>query len=170
MRGLFLLFVVMPVLELWLLIQVGGQIGGLNTIALVFLTAIIGTWLLRRQGLKTLLQARTKMESGQMPAKEMAEGICLAVGGALLLTPGFITDAIGFACLIPGLRTALIALVVKNLHVQAVHSQSFNSQGFSGQSYHRGPAGQSGDIIEGEWESSADQPKGHIDQGSSSDR
>lgn len=164
MRGLFLLFVVMPVLELWLLIQVGGQIGGLNTIALVFLTAIIGTWLLRQQGLKTLFQARSKMENGQMPAKEMAEGLCLAVGGALLLTPGFITDAIGFACLIPGLRSLIIALVAKNVRVQAAHSHSFHGQSFHEQSFRQGPQGSSSDIIEGEWESSADTSKAAINQ------
>nr|WP_279545420.1 FxsA family protein [Pseudoteredinibacter isoporae] len=156
------MFIIMPVLELWLLIQVGGQIGALNTIALVFLTAILGTWLLRQQGLRTLLQAREKMASGQMPAKEMAEGLCLAVGGALLLTPGFITDAIGFACLIPGLRSAIIAGVIKNMHVQTVHSQSFH-----GHSFHQGPggrAGQSGDVIEGEWESAEPRSSIHNDE------
>lgn len=162
MRGLFLLFIVMPVLELWLLIQVGGQIGALNTIGLVFLTAIIGTWLLRQQGLRTLFQAQEKMASGQMPAKEMAEGLCLAVGGALLLTPGFVTDAIGFACLIPGLRSALIGLVVKNMRVQTVHSQSFH-----GHSFQQGPGarpGQAGDVIEGEWESADPRSSLHRDE------
>ncbi|GAA6150682.1 FxsA family protein [Pseudoteredinibacter isoporae] len=162
MRGLFLLFIVMPVLELWLLIQVGGQIGALNTIALVFLTAIVGTWLLRQQGLRTLFQARSKMASGQMPAKEMAEGLCLAVGGALLLTPGFITDAIGFACLIPGLRSAIIAGVIKNMQVHTVHSQSFHSH-----SFHQGPGArpdQSGDVIDGEWESAESRSSLHGDE------
>lgn len=129
MRGLFFLFVVMPVLELWLIIQVGSQIGGLNVIALVFFTAILGTWLLRKQGIKTLMQAQSKMNAGQMPAKEMIEGICLAVGGALLLTPGFITDAIGFACLIPGIRTGLIAVLMKNVKMQPMQGggQGFNA-------------------------------------------
>ncbi|MCV6615211.1 MAG: FxsA family protein [Cellvibrionaceae bacterium] len=146
MRGLFLLFIVMPVLELWLLIQVGSQIGALNTIGLVFLTAIAGTWLLRQQGLRTLLQARTKMDSGEMPAKEMAEGICLAVGGALLLTPGFVTDAIGFACLIPGIRTAILAFFMRHVQVHSVHSQGFHYQQY------RQPG--QGDTIDGEWERS----------------
>lgn len=145
MRGLFLLFVVMPVLELWVLIQVGSQIGGLNTIALVFLTAMAGTWLLRQQGLKTLLQARSKMDAGQMPAKEMAEGICLAVGGALLLTPGFITDTVGFICLVPGLRTGLIGWMMKHIQVQNVHSQGFRA----GPGHSRD---QGGDVIDGDWE------------------
>lgn len=160
MRGLFFLFVVMPVLELWLIIQVGGQIGGLNVIALVFLTAILGTWLLRQQGIKTLMQAQSKMNAGQMPAKEMVEGICLAVGGALLLTPGFITDAIGFACLIPGIRTGLIAVLIKNVKVRPMQGgQGFNANFQSqarphndrAQGSHVNDGGHT--IIEGEFES-----------------
>jgi len=153
MRGLFFIFVLMPVLELWLLIQVGGEIGALNTIGLVFLTALAGSWLLRQQGLKTLLSARAKMEVGQLPAKEMAEGICLAVGGALLLTPGFVTDTIGLACLIPGIR----GKVASFLMARAVVRSSYSAQHQGG--FQAGPGrGQpqrqpnQGDIIEGEFE------------------
>src|SRR5690606_19661020 len=101
---LFLLFVLTPIVEMWVLIKVGGVIGALPTIGLVLLTAVIGLALLRMQGFATLLRARQKMEEGQLPAKELVEGIFLAVGGALLLTPGFVTDALGFACLLPGTR------------------------------------------------------------------
>lgn len=93
---------------MWVLIKVGGVIGALPTIGLVLLTAVLGLALLRQQGFATLLRARQKMAEGQLPAKEMVEGIFLAVGGALLLTPGFVTDAIGFACLLPGIRQLLI--------------------------------------------------------------
>lgn len=108
MRLLLLVFITLPILEIWVLLQVGGAIGALPTVALVVLTAVIGVALLRQQGFQTLLRGRTKLENGEVPASELAEAIFLAVGGALLLTPGFITDAIGFCCLLPGIRQAII--------------------------------------------------------------
>ena len=81
----FFLFIVMPIAELAVLIQVGSVIGVLNTVGLVFLTAVIGAWLLRQQGLATLLRANERLNSGELPAKEVAEGLILAVGGAMLL-------------------------------------------------------------------------------------
>jgi UPF0716 protein FxsA len=115
--ALFLLFVIMPIVEMWLLITVGQQIGTLPTIGLVLLTAFIGISLLRYQGAMTLLKARMKMSSGEMPAREMADGLFFAVGGALLLTPGFVTDAIGFACLTPGIRTVIIGNQWKSMEI-----------------------------------------------------
>lgn len=115
MRFLFLAFVIMPIIEMVVLIEVGSHIGALSTIALVLLTALIGVTLLRQQGLKTLLQANQKMNAGQMPVSEMGEGLMLAVAGALLLTPGFVTDTIGFLLLTPGVRKVLIGSVVKIL-------------------------------------------------------
>ncbi len=104
MRFLFALFIAVPIVEMVVLIQVGQQIGALWTIALVLLTAFIGINLLRHQGLATLNRANWRMQSGQIPAQEMLEGILLAVGGALLLTPGFVTDSIGFLLLLPFTR------------------------------------------------------------------
>ena len=104
MRFLFALFIAIPILEMVVLIQVGQQIGALWTIVLVLLTAFIGINLLRYQGLSTLSRATWRMQSGQIPAQEMLEGILLAVGGALLLTPGFVTDTIGFLLLVPFTR------------------------------------------------------------------
>ncbi len=108
MRFLLILFIVMPVVEITLLIQVGQVIGVWNTVGLVLLSAFIGVNMLRHQGLSTLLRARTRLEGGELPAQEVMEGLLLAVGGALLLTPGFVTDAIGFSCLIPHSRRALV--------------------------------------------------------------
>lgn len=126
---LLFLFIVMPVLEMWVLITVGSHIGALPTIGLVLLTAVVGLALLKQQGFSTLARANQKMAVGELPAKEMAEGIFLAVGGALLLTPGFITDAIGFACLIPGLRTLLLGRLLKHWKVVQVSQFSqFQSQ------------------------------------------
>lgn len=112
MRFLFLLFIIVPIAEMWILIEVGQWLGALPTILLVMLTAVIGISLLRRQGVSTLTRAQQRMQEGQMPAQEMIEGLALAVGGALLLTPGFMTDAFGFACLIPASRRKLAALAV----------------------------------------------------------
>ncbi|MCW8196313.1 FxsA family protein [Proteobacteria bacterium 005FR1] len=117
MPVLFVLFIIIPILEMWLLITVGSHIGALPTIGLVFLTAIIGVTLLRQQGISTLVRANQRMRSGEIPATEMGEGIFLAVGGALLLTPGFITDAVGFACLIPGIRKWLLGRILKRVTV-----------------------------------------------------
>ncbi|MEE8056248.1 MAG: FxsA family protein [Pseudomonadales bacterium] len=123
MRLFFLLFITVPIIEMWVLIEVGAKIGGLNTIFLVFLTAVIGLALLRQQGLKTLLKANQRMEQGQLPAGEIIEGIILAVGGALLLTPGFITDAIGFACLLPPSRKLLVAALLRQEIVMASYGR-----------------------------------------------
>lgn len=118
------LFIIMPIAEMAVLIKVGGMIGVLNTVGLVLLTAVIGAWLLRQQGLATLLKANQRLNSGELPAREVAEGLILAVGGALLLTPGFITDTVGFLCLIPGTRHWLAAQALKRM-VASGQSRSF---------------------------------------------
>jgi UPF0716 protein FxsA len=100
---LFLFFLI-PVVEMWILIEVGSRIGALPTIALVVLTASIGLSLLKRQGLATILSARRKIDQGAIPASELVNGVMIAVGGALLLTPGFVTDTFGFLLLIPQTR------------------------------------------------------------------
>jgi UPF0716 protein FxsA len=96
-----LLFIIMPIAEMWILIEVGAKIGALYTIGLVLLTAMVGLALLRKQGISAITRANQKMQTGEVPVEEMMEGIFLAIGGALLLTPGFITDIIGFCCLLP---------------------------------------------------------------------
>lgn len=108
LKYFLLLFIVMPIAELWLLITVGQSIGVLPTIGLVLLTAVIGLSLLQQQGGETLLRARGKMKVGEMPAIEMLEGMVLGVCGALLLTPGFVTDTVGFLGLVPPVRRWLI--------------------------------------------------------------
>ncbi len=131
MNYVFLIFVLTPIIEMWLLIEVGSVIGALPTIALVMLTAVIGITLLRQQGFSTLFRARQKMAEGQIPAREMAEGILLAIGGALLLTPGFVTDAIGFACLLPGSRQLLAASVLKRMQPN-IHVNTHFQNGYRG--------------------------------------
>ena len=132
MRFLFFLFIVMPIVEMALLIHIGGIIGGWATVGLVLLTAMVGMSLLKQQGPATLLRAQQKMQSGAVPAKELVEGIFLAVGGALLLTPGFITDFIGFCCLLPGIRHLIIGFGVKHLVSGRFGNAQFYTGGMGG--------------------------------------
>ncbi|HKK13682.1 MAG TPA: FxsA family protein [Gammaproteobacteria bacterium] len=97
-------FFALPLLEIYLLIVVGGLIGALPTVFMVVFTAVLGALLLRHQGFTTLQRVRAMLERGELPAVEVIEGVLLVVGGALLLTPGFFTDFVGFLCLIPPLR------------------------------------------------------------------
>ncbi|MFT5260589.1 MAG: UPF0716 protein FxsA [Saprospiraceae bacterium] len=123
MAYLFLLFLVVPIVEIYLLIQIGGQIGAPTTIAIVILTAIVGAALVRIQGFSTLMRAQSQIAQAKMPAAEVMEGIALVVAGALLLTPGFFTDAFGFVLLTPPLRRLIINRIAKR---SPVMSQGFN--------------------------------------------
>lgn len=168
------LFIIVPIAEMAVLIKVGGMIGIFNTIGLVLLTAVVGAWLLRQQGLATLLRANQRLNSGELPAKEVAEGLILAVGGALLLTPGFITDTVGFLCLVPGSRHWLAAQALKRMTVAGqsqsfhFHAGSFGQGPFDGQ----GPFGPqrpfdrdaNGDIIEGEYKDETESDRDRIEK------
>jgi len=110
---LLILFLVIPLVEIYFLISVGEVIGAFATVFMVVFTAILGAILLRSQGLSTLRRVQEASARGEIPALEMIEGMMLLVGGALLLTPGFFTDAIGFICLITPLRQAVIRYWIK---------------------------------------------------------
>lgn len=116
------LFFIIPVIEIYLIIEVGGVIGAGWTILLILLTGIIGVGLLRQQGLSTLMRANQAMSQGQIPAMEMMEGIFLAVGGALLITPGFFTDVLGFICLLRPSRRVIIRYLLLNSSVASSYS------------------------------------------------
>lgn len=116
---LFLLVLLIPFAEIYLLLAVGGIIGALPTIALVVFTAVLGAWLLRQQGFATFQRFQASLAQGVVPAYEMIEGPIILVGGALLLTPGFITDLLGFACLIPALRRKIAQYIIENHLIQA---------------------------------------------------
>src|SRR5918992_1001540 len=98
---LFLLFAIVPVLELLILIKIGSRIGALNTVALVILTALAGLMLLRLEGLRTLRQIQLTLGQGQIPAEELLDGVLIFIGGILLLTPGVLTDLFALVLLIP---------------------------------------------------------------------
>ncbi|MBK8814477.1 MAG: FxsA family protein [Methylococcaceae bacterium] len=115
---IFLLVLVIPFIEIYLLLKVGGLIGALPTIFLVVSTAVAGAWLLRQQGFATFQKLQANLRQGVIPAYEMIEGPIILVGGALLLTPGFITDILGFVCLIPSLRRKIAQYVIENHFVK----------------------------------------------------
>lgn len=117
-----LLFIVIPLVELYFIIVVGDIIGAFWTVMLVLLTAVVGVNLLRFQGMSTLTRAQKNMAQGALPAMEMMEGVALALAGVLLITPGFITDSIGFLLLIPASRQAIIRYILAR---SSVHT-SFN--------------------------------------------
>ena len=124
MKYLLPSFIVLPILEMYVLIKVGGNLGALNTVLLVLLTALIGVALLRVQGFRTLMNAKNKLGMAQLPAEEIITGIFLAIGGALLLTPGFITDIFGFLCLVPLTRRILLKVFLNNLRPFEVVNES----------------------------------------------
>ena len=126
-QALFLFFLIVPFVEIFLLLQVGGLIGAFPTIFLVVLTAVLGARLLKSQGFATWQRFQENLNQGVIPAYEMIEGPILLVGGALLLTPGFFTDAMGFACLIPALRRKIAQYIIEN-HLLVTESGSVFKQ------------------------------------------
>lgn len=112
-----ILFVGIPLIELYFLIQVGSEIGAFSTIFLTIFTALLGGWMVRAQGFSTLMRVREHMDRGQAPAFELMEGAVLLVCGFLLLLPGFITDTVGFLFLIPPLRRAMLLAALRNTGV-----------------------------------------------------
>ena len=118
MPFLIALFIVVPIVELWAIIQVGGLIGVGPTIALLLLDSLLGAFLLRHQGRLSWANFRRTLSAGRVPAKETADGGLVIFGGALLLTPGFVTDIVGLLLLIPGTR-AIIRRVVLRKAVKA---------------------------------------------------
>ena len=145
----FLLFFAMPLIEMYLLITVAGYIDTLPTIGLIMLTAVIGVSLLKHQGLETLTRGTRKMRSGELPAQEMAEGLLLAVAGALLITPGFVTDIIGFLIIFPPSRVWIASVLLARVQFQGFHTHT----GSAANTHQRGQeGGVSSRTIEGEYQ------------------
>ena len=110
----FLIFIALPALEIFLFIKIGGNIGALNTVALIFLTAIIGVYFAKLQGIQTLKSGMVNLYQNKMPFYEIMTGASIAVAALLLIIPGFFTDLIGFLLLIPLTRKIVINLALKN--------------------------------------------------------
>ena len=101
---LFLAFTLVPFIEIYLLIKIGGQVGAFNTILIVILTGLLGASLARLEGIKTMTKVRESLNRGELPAEEMLDAMLIFVAGVVLLTPGFLTDLTGLALLVPKLR------------------------------------------------------------------
>lgn len=154
MRYLLVFFIAIPLIEMLVLFEVSDSIGGWPTLGLVVLTAVIGVQILKRQGLSTLTRANQRMQSGQLPAQEMVEGMFLAGAGALLLTPGFLTDTLGFVFLTPPIRARLASKIIKSGVVMAAGSgpaAGFQWRSSTTTSGSGGQAGHPGQIYEGEF-------------------
>lgn len=146
---LLALFFIVPLVEIYLLIEVGGIIGALPTIFACVFTAVLGAWLLRIQGFSTLRRVQQISAQGGIPAIELLEGAMLLISGALLLTPGFFTDAIGFLCLVPPLRRGMALWFFQRIFRfptgRGPGGGGFHSSGSSHQGHHRP------NVIEGEY-------------------
>ena len=163
MRFLFILFVIIPIVEITILIQVGQAIGAWYTVGLVLLSAFIGVNMLRYQSLATLGRAQERLNRQEMPGQEMVEGIVLAVGGAMLVTPGFVTDIMGFCCLIPATRKTFVKMLMSRFTVitsaGGAHSSGFYRPGSGGA---QETPRRDGDVIEGEVVDRDDEPKDRL--------
>ena len=123
MNPLFFIFIGIPALEIFLLIKIGGQLGALNTVALIFLTAIIGIYFAKHQGIRTLRSGMVNLYQNKMPIYEIMSGASIAVAAILLIIPGFFTDTIGFLLLIPFTRRIIFSLVIKNKSQSVVNRE-----------------------------------------------
>jgi UPF0716 protein FxsA len=140
---LFLAFLAVPLIEIALFIQVGGAIGLMPTLGVVVLTAVLGTWLVRTQGSMAMGNLRRSFSELDDPTEPLAHGAMILIAGALLLTPGFFTDAFGFALLMPPVRVAVFNYARKRVKVQ-----SFS---MGGTEMHSRPHQPQDDVIEGEF-------------------
>lgn len=132
---LLLAFIGIPLIEIALFIEVGGAIGTPATIAVVIGTAFLGAWMLRRQGLSTAQTAQAKIQRGEMPVEQAFDGMFLVFAGGLLLTPGFLTDAIGFSLFIPQIRAALRSRIVARAKRSGAFHMSGGTMSGSGMHY-----------------------------------
>jgi len=114
---LLIIFIIVPIIEIAIFIQVGGFLGTINTILLIFLTAVVGVYFVRKQGFRTFQKIGAELQSHQIPVQGMFDGLVILISGILLVTPGFLTDIIGFLGLIPQTRVFLLA-IIKNLFLQ----------------------------------------------------
>lgn len=134
-RLLFVLFIVIPIIEIAVLMQVGEILGLWPTIAIVIFSAWLGAKYVRQQGLSTLNSVQTKMAQGQAPSDEIVTGLMLLVAGVFLVTPGFVTDIFGLSLLIPAVRNTIVSSVKSQLKANAGQSQHFHFHTHQQQTY-----------------------------------
>jgi UPF0716 protein FxsA len=144
---LFLVFVVTPIVELAVIVQVAGSTGVLNTIGLLVLVSVVGAWLVRREGLDILRRAQEEAAQGRIPGREIVDGLLVLGAGALMLTPGFVTDAVGLALLFPPTRALVRTMATRRLTRSMASGRTTFRYGW------RGEDPSSGGIIDaGSWE------------------
>ena len=135
-RILALLFLIVPIVEIYIIIQVGAAVGGWNAIALMILVSIVGAWMVRREGLSLIGRIQSQLNAGSLPTKELVDGLLVVMAGALMLTPGFLTDAFGLFCLFPPtrmiIRTVLIGRFANKVEVAGAGFGSFGPGGPGG--------------------------------------
>lgn len=123
MVGIFaLLFIVVPIVELVVIIQVGDAIGVLNTVGLLLLSGVLGGWLMKREGLGVVRRIQAAISAGRVPGAELLDAFLILLGGALMLTPGFVTDTAGMALLLPPVRAALRVVLRKRFTARVAGS------------------------------------------------
>lgn len=115
MPVLVLLFLVVPFAELAVILKVGAEVGVVNTVALLVVISAVGGWLVKREGLSVWRQAQARIDAGAVPGRELVDGVLILGAGALLLTPGFLSDCVGILVLLPPVRAALRAYAVRRL-------------------------------------------------------
>ena len=115
---LFLAFTIIPVVEIYLLIQIGSAFGAITSIALVIFTGFLGAYLAKVQGLQTLFRIQESLAEGRMPSGELLDALLIGVAGLVLLTPGFLTDSVGFILLIPSTRNAIKSWLHNKIQTQ----------------------------------------------------
>jgi UPF0716 protein FxsA len=141
MANLLLLFVVVPAVELAILVEVGSRIGTLPTLAIILATGVLGAALARHQGLRTLREIQEQLGRGEIPAGSLVDGMIILLAGALLITPGILTDAVGFLCLVPRVRNAAKRMLQRRFEravaEQRIHvtTRVFDAEGTSGPIY-----------------------------------
>ena len=124
MNPFLLIFICLPALEIYLLIKVGGHVGALNTVALIFLTAVIGLYFAKHQSMQTFKSGMVNLYQNKIPIYEMMSGASIAIAALLLIIPGFFTDFLGFILLIPFTRKILLKMALKNKTKEDIKSQN----------------------------------------------
>ena len=140
---LILLFTIVPIVELFILIQIGNEIGVLNTVLIVFITGVVGAVLAKSEGRQIIGNIKKDMAMGKMPADELINGFCVLIGGAMLLTPGIITDVFGFSLVIPFTRIFLIKSI--KLKIKTMISEGTVNVYYKGQKGFGKKNGKTGD-------------------------
>lgn len=149
---LFLLFIVFPIAELYVIIRVGSSIGFLNTLGLIVLVAVVGSWLVKREGMRVWRKFNDSVSQGRVPTREIVDGVLILAAGALLLTPGFLTDVAGVLALFPPTRAVFRTMLLKRAQRGTVIVRGFGST-----RGHRA-APMSGDVID----TDGTEPRGEI--------